>query len=166
MGPSLSSAPSFAPVSLPSPPPTRTPPPPPPAVVPAPPPLGDCVSNGPAYYAAACAALAATCEQYSFCKRVTPGSGTPGTPSPRGACVSNDPNIDYSAACEALEATCEQFSFCRRTSSLMQSSAMLSAPVRRLRRLRRSADHALIQQGNATHSMSADDEMGGSEYTS
>lgn len=49
----------------------------------------------------------------------------------------------------------------------MQSSAMLSAPVRRLKRLRKSADHALIQQGNATHSMSADDEeMGGFEYTS
>merc|ERR1712048_400532 len=135
-------------------------------VVPAPAPLGDCVPNGPAYYAAACSALASTCEQYSFCKRVMPGSSTQPIPSPGGACVSNDPHIDYSAACKALEATCEQFSFCRRTLSLTQSSTMLSAPVRRLQRLRRSKDHALIQQGNAMQRKSASEEkLDGLKYT-
>merc|ERR1712048_29702 len=127
-------------------------------VVPAPAPLGDCVPNGPAYYAAACTALASTCEQYSFCKRVMPGSRTQPIPSPGGACVSNDPNIDYSAACKALEATCEQYSFCRRVSSLTQSSAIHSAGARRLR-LRRSSDHVLIHSGNMSQVSFADKEQ-------
>merc|ERR1711972_685905 len=95
---------------------------------------------------AACAALAATCDQYSFCKRVRAGSSTPAAVSPMGACVSNDPNVDYSVACKALETTCEQWSFCKRVSSLIQSS-IHSAPVRRLRR-HGSSDHALFQQGD------------------
>merc|ERR1712151_481192 len=111
---------------------------------PAPAPSGDCVSSGPAYYAVACAALAASCEQYSFCKRGSAGSGTPSTVSALGACVSNDPNIDYSVTCRALEATCEQFSFCKRASSLIQAPAMHSGPARRVRRLRRG--HVLLQQ--------------------
>merc|ERR1712048_92985 len=73
------------------------------------------------------------------------GSST-ATALPQGACVSNDPNVDYSAACSALEATCEQFSFCKRASSLAQSSAMHSEPVRPSRRLRRSTQHVLFQR--------------------
>jgi hypothetical protein len=121
-------------------------PPPPSAPVLAPAPAGDCVSSGPAYYTAACAALAATCDQYSFCKRVQAGSSTPATVSPMGACVSNDPNVDYTVACKALEATCEQWSFCKRVSSLIQSS-IHSTPVRRLR-WRGPSDHVLVQQGD------------------
>jgi len=140
------------------------PPPPPSAPVLAPAPSGDCVSSGPAYYTAACAALAATCEQYSFCKRVPAGSSTPATVLSTGACVSNDPNIDYSAACKALEATCEQFSFCKRVSSLSQSSSIHSTPVRRLR-WRRSSDHALFQQGGIMQDTAADAEEDDIEYT-
>jgi len=151
--------PQAAPVPpLPSPTPARVPVPPPlPVLVPAPAPSGDCVPSGPAYYAAACKALVTTCEQHSFCKRVPAGSSTPATISPTGDCVSNDPNIDYSAACKTLEATCEQFSFCKRVSSLAQSSAVRSVPVR-LRRLRRSTDHVLIQQGDPMQGAFADDE--------
>merc|ERR1712048_6253 len=87
-------------------------------------------------------------EQFNFCKRVPVGGSTPTTTPPTGACVSNDPNIDYSITCKALEATCEQFSFCKCASYLSQSSAMHSAPVRQLRRLRRSTHHVLIQQGS------------------
>merc|ERR1712187_962505 len=95
---------------------------------------------------------------YSFCKRVPSGSNTQATVPPTGACVSSDPNIDYSAACKSLEATCEQFSFCKRVSSFAQSSAMHSAPVRRLRRLRRSADHVLAQQKSLSVVPHADEE--------
>merc|ERR1712232_1157472 len=106
--------------------------------------------------------MGSTCEQYSFCKRVTPGGNTPSNPSPRGACVSNDPNVDYSAACSALEATCEQFSFCKRASSLAQSSAMHSEPVRPLRRLRRSAQHVLFQrEGIMQKGTFADEDLDG-----
>jgi hypothetical protein len=146
-----------APVPLPasSPPADRVPAPPPlPALVPASAPSGECVANGPAYYTAACTALAATCEQHSFCKRVPAGSTS--TASPTGACVSSDPNIDYSVACKSLEAMCEQFSFCKRVSSLTQSS-MHSTPARRLRRLRRSADHTLMQHGIMTQGTFADE---------
>merc|ERR1712060_209852 len=102
--------------------------------------------GGAAYYAAACAALEATCEQHSFCKRA--GGSAPTAAPPAGACVSNDPNIDFSAACKALEATCEQFSFCTRAPSFIQSSAHQSVPrvVRRLRWTRRSTHHVLLQQ--------------------
>merc|ERR1712039_473031 len=98
-----------------------------PAPVP-PAPSGSCISNGPEYYAATCAALEATCEQHSFCKRASAGGSTPAVAPPVGACVSNDANIDYSAACEALEATCEQFSFCKRNPALTQYSAPQSMP--------------------------------------
>jgi hypothetical protein len=121
-----------------------------PSLVPAPAPSGDCVSSGPAYYTTACAALAASCEQHSFCKRVPAGSSTPSIVAPSGACVSNDPNFDYSATCKALEAMCEQYSFCKRASSVTQTSAMLAVPVHRLRRLRRSMDHVLFQ-GSTLH---------------
>merc|ERR1712151_68110 len=60
------------------------------AQAPVPDPSGDCVSSGAEYYTMACAALATSCEQYSFCKRVS-GSTTPSTAPPSGACVSNDP---------------------------------------------------------------------------
>merc|ERR1719188_725220 len=99
-----------------------------PAPAPVPAPSGSCISNGPDYYTAACAALEATCEQHSFCKRASAG-GSSQAPAPSvGACVSNDANIDYSAACQALEATCEQFSFCKRASALAQASALHPAP--------------------------------------
>merc|ERR1711948_54994 len=101
---------------------TQAAPAPVPAPVPAP--SGSCISNGPEYYAATCAALEATCEQHSFCKRASAGGSTPAVAPPVGACVSNDANIDYSAACEALEATCEQFSFCKRAPALTQYSAV------------------------------------------
>lgn len=166
-----SSAPAPQPRSIPAsqlPQPAPSPPPEPTSVplplpqsmpslppVPAPSLSGECVSSGPAYYTAACAALAATCEQHSFCKRVPAGSGTTATVSSSGSCVSNDPNIDYTVACKALEATCEQFSFCKRVSSLSQSSSMHMTPIRRLRR-HSSTDHALIQQSGIMQDAVAD----------
>lgn len=143
-------APATAPPQ-PAPQPQPAPPAPLLAPTPAPAAAGDCVSGGPEYYAAACAALAATCEQYSFCKRVPAGGGAPGASPPAGTCVSNDPSIDYTAACQALEATCELHSFCRRASSLAQlSSATRSAPQadRQSRRLRKTKHHVLLQQGS------------------
>merc|ERR1712066_163761 len=103
--------------------------------------VGDCVSIGPSYYAATCAAVAANCETYStICKRVSGSGGVP-APAPSAApCIAaNDPI--YSAACEALAANCEQYSFCTRA-SLAQTSG--SRPIR----LRRSAGNALLQQSS------------------
>jgi hypothetical protein len=133
----------------PAPQPTYSPAPQPapqPLPAPTPAPSGSYVSNGPEYYAAACAALEATCEQHSFCKRA--GGSAPAVAPPTSACVSNDPNVDYSAACKALQATCEQFSFCKRAPSLTQSSALQSAPrvARRLRQMHGSTHHVLLQQ--------------------
>jgi len=134
------SSPGLAPTPAapsPTPPPAPVPAPQPmpvpvPAPAPAPAPVpassGSCISNGPEYYAAACAALEATCEQHSFCKRASAGGSAPAPAPPVGACVSNDANIDYSAACQALEATCEQYSFCKRAPALTQSSALHPAP--------------------------------------
>merc|ERR1712151_750370 len=84
---------SLQPIPAPSPAPTSPqlqPTPAPQQPQPAPAPSGDCVSSGPAYYAAACAALAATCEQYSFCRRTPAGAGTAATTERMGACISND----------------------------------------------------------------------------
>merc|ERR1712217_395158 len=106
---------------------------------------GDCLSIGPSYYAATCAAVAANCETYStICKRVPVSGDAPGGapgPAPSAApCIAaNDPI--YSAACEALAANCEQYSFCTRD-SLAQTSG--SRPIR----LRRSAGNALLQQSS------------------
>jgi len=113
---------------------------------PAPIPAGDCVSSGPEYYAQACASLAADCELYSFCRRVPVGGGGGSSPAPppAGACVSNDPAIDYTAACKALEASCELYSFCKRDPSLMQSAAHAA----QRKRLRRSSHRVLLQQGS------------------
>merc|ERR1719401_2185323 len=116
-----------------------------PSPAPSAPAAGECVPDGPAYYADACRALAATCEQQSFCRRAAPegpgpapeGAGPAPTPA-GGACISSGPEY-YTATCQALAATCEQHSFCKR-SSLTQTSAM-----RRVR-LRTVGGHALMQQ--------------------
>jgi hypothetical protein len=89
-------------------------------------------------------------ELQSSCSKLgetATGERAPTTNQP-GACVSNDPNVDYSVACQALEANCEQFSFCMRIASLPQLSTMhLPSPaIRRLRVLRSSTHHSLIQQ--------------------
>merc|ERR1712232_1293373 len=130
-----------SPVPVPSP---RLQPTPQPQVQPQPQPqqnAGDCVSIGPSYYAATCAAAAANCETYStICKRVLGSGGVPGPAPATVPCIAaNDPI--YSAACEALAANCEQYSFCTRA-SLTQTSAS------RQIRLRRSAGNALLQQSS------------------
>jgi len=113
-----------------------------PAPAPGPSPsAGDCVSSGPAYYAAACQALAATCEQQSFCRRASPGASSPAPTPAGGACVSSGPSY-YDAACQALAATCEQYSFCKRA-SLTQTSSLRQV------RLRTAAGHVLLQQDMA-----------------
>jgi len=101
----------------------------------------DCVSIGPSYYTATCAAVAANCETYStICKRATGSDGVPAPAPAAGACIpANDPI--YSAACDALAANCEEYSFCKRA-SLTQISG------RRQIRLRRSAGNALLQQSS------------------
>merc|ERR1712232_375405 len=114
-----------SPVPVPSP---RLQPTPQPQVQPQPQPqqnAGDCVSIGPSYYAATCAAAAANCETYStICKRVLGSGGVPGPAPATVPCIAaNDPI--YSAACEALAANCEQYSFCTRA-SLTQTSASTS----------------------------------------
>merc|ERR1712187_349396 len=120
--------------------PTLSPQPQPP---PAPVPAGDCVSRDGAAFAMACAQLAATCDLYSFCKRVPAGDSLAPQPA-TGACVSNDPSIDHSAACQALEASCELHSFCKRAPALAQGSGMASArPRQNLRHVHR----VLLQQG-------------------
>jgi len=126
-----------APMPQPAPsPPVPAPAPPAPAPAPA---AGDCVPDGPAYYASACQALAATCEQQSFCRRAAPeGPGPAPAPAGSGGCVSSGPDY-YAAACQALAATCEQHSFCRRA-ALAQTSA-----ARRVR-LRAAGGHVLLQQ--------------------
>jgi len=123
-----------APMPAPSP---LMPAPAPPAPAPAPA-AGDCVSNGPAYYASACQALAATCEQQSFCRRASPEGPSPAPTPAGGECVSSGPDY-YTAACQALAATCEEHSFCKRA-SLTQTSAM-----RRVR-FRAAGGHVLLQQ--------------------
>jgi len=101
------SSPTLAPQSY----PTSVPQPRPTTVQP---PLPTCISNHPTIdYSVSCAALETNCELYSFCKRVSSGSGIPTTAPPVVACVSNHPTIDYSAACKALAATCEQHSYCK-----------------------------------------------------
>merc|ERR1712060_835267 len=107
----------------------------------------------------ACASLAADCELYSFCRRVPVGGGGGGgsspAPPPAGACVSNDPSIDYTAACKALEASCELYSFCKRSPSLMQSATHAA----QRKRLRRSLHRVLLQQGSELqHGASADED--------
>merc|ERR1712203_55908 len=95
--------------------------------------------------AQACASLAADCELYSFCRRVpVGGGGSPAPPPPAGACISNDPAIDYTVACKALEANCELYSFCTRGPSLMQSAENAAQH----KRLRRSLHRVLLQQGS------------------
>merc|ERR1719401_1156330 len=121
----------------PTPVPERPSPAPTPAVAPSPA-AGECVPDGPAYYADACRALAATCEQQSFCRRAAPEGPSPAPTPAGGACVSSGPEY-FDAPCQALAATCEQHSFCKR-SSLTQTSAM-----RRVR-LRTAGSLALIQQ--------------------
>merc|ERR1719296_485110 len=145
-GSGLVPQPQPAPAPQPQPAPAPRPVGPRPQPAPVPPPAGDCVSSGPEYYAATCASLAANCELYSsICKRVS-GGGSGGGASPKpsppaGACVSNDPAIDYTIACKALEASCEQHSFCKRAPSLAQSAQP--------KRLRRSLHRVLLQQGSA-----------------
>merc|ERR1711920_252144 len=115
-------------------------------------PAGDCVSSGGEAFTTACAQLHATCELYSFCMRVPAGS-SPTPPPAMGACVSNDPSIDYSAACKALEATCELYSFCKRAPAFAQGSEMVSArPGLNLRRVHRMLlqQGVLVEQGAAT----------------
>merc|ERR1711920_576321 len=113
-------------------------------------PAGDCISSGGEAFTMACAQLNATCELYSFCARVPAGS-SPVPPPAMGACVSNDPSIDYSAACKALEATCELYSFCKRAPAFAQGSEMASAR-QNLRRVRRMLlqQGVLVEQGAAT----------------
>merc|ERR1712048_174923 len=88
---------------------------------------GDCVSIGPSYYAATCAAVAANCETYStICKRVPRSGGALGPAPATVPCIAaNDPI--YSAACKALAANCEQYSFCTRA-SLPQRTRTWPAP--------------------------------------
>merc|ERR1712190_245029 len=99
-------------------------------------------------------------ELYSFCRRVPVGGGGGGggsspAPPPAGACVSNDPSIDYTVACKALEASCELYSFCKRGPSLMQSATHAA----QRKRLRRSSQRVLLQQGSELqHSASADED--------
>merc|ERR1711920_1019612 len=115
-------------------------------------PAGDCISSGGEAFTMACAQLHATCELYSFCARVPAGS-SPTPPPVMGACVSNDPSIDYSAACKALEATCELYSFCKRAPAFAQGSEMASArPGLNLRRVHRMLlqQGVLVEQGAAT----------------
>merc|ERR1712151_1438853 len=128
-------------------------------------PVGDCVSSGPDYYMAACASLAASCELYSFCKRVPAGGAAPApVPPPVGACISNDPVVDYSAACAALQANCEQYAFCRRSSSLVQAAeAPAEPPAIRHPRLRRAVHRVLLQQRSVmqqAHQLAAGDDHG------
>merc|ERR1719145_517786 len=89
----IAPAPQPQPAPQPAPQPPYSPAPQPP---PAPAPSGSCVSSGADYYAAACAALEATCEQYSFCKRASAGGSSPAAAPSLGACVSNDASIHYS----------------------------------------------------------------------
>merc|ERR1712061_414262 len=118
---------------------------------PAPIPAGDCVSRDSAAFAMACAQLAATCDLYSFCKRV-PAGGSPAPQPAKGACVSNHPSIDHSVACQALEAGCELHSFCKRAPALAQGSGMASArPHQNLRHVHRVLlkQGVLVEQGAA-----------------
>merc|ERR1711920_416440 len=82
------------------------------------------------------------------------GAGSSPVPPPAmGACVSNDPRIDYSAACKALEATCELYSFCKRAPAFAQDSEMASArPGLNLRSVHRMLlqQGVLVEQGAAT----------------
>jgi len=62
----------YSPAPMPAPQPMPAPAPVPgPMPAPVPAPSGSCISNGPDYYTATCAALEATCEQFSFCKRAS-----------------------------------------------------------------------------------------------
>merc|ERR1712087_973832 len=106
----------------------------------------------------ACASLAADCELYSFCRRVPVGGGGGGGSSPEplaGACISNDPVVDYTAACEALEASCELYSFCKRGPSLIQSAEHAS----QRKRLRRSLHRVLLQQGSELQHRASEDDV-------
>merc|ERR1712039_278535 len=69
---------------------------------------------------------------------------TPFPPPPAGACISNDPAIDYTVACKALEASCELYSFCQREPSLTQSAAHAA----QRKRFRRPSHRMLLQRGS------------------